>query len=279
MASTVVRLGRITNLVHGFIYFSSEASERYAAVGLTGRQQYFAGRAAAMGEVGADVVVSTFYNFNPQVVHAAIPSAWQVATAADIQQARFEAVADVLDPFSGELDAANIDRAIEIAAAMVAGVTDEDKPLAAGNRAIELPQNPLLHLWQLVTIIREWRGDAHVNALREAEVSGVQALVLHAATGEVPTAVLKATRAWSDDDWTATIASLEARELVTADGSFTTSGRELREAIEATTNTAAQALVDAVGDDNAVELYELLKPVRTQLMASGVFTKPLGGNS
>ena len=33
-----------------------------------------------MGAVTADVVVSTFFNFNPELVRAAIPAAWEVAT-------------------------------------------------------------------------------------------------------------------------------------------------------------------------------------------------------
>ncbi len=51
--------------LHGMIYFVPEAAEAYARVGVTGRAGYFASRAAPMGAVPAEVVISTFFNFNP----------------------------------------------------------------------------------------------------------------------------------------------------------------------------------------------------------------------
>jgi len=275
MATTVQRLGRTTNLVHGFIYFSSQAAEQFSALGLAGNQRYFAGRAAAMGPVDADAVIDSFYNFNPEVVRLGIPSAWVVALPADVQQARFRAAADVLSSAGSDVHSDAISQAIEIAHLMIDGVSDEAKPLAAGNRAVEIPDEPLVALWQLVTIVREWRGDAHVNALRAADVSGIEALILHAATGQVPVDVLKATRAWSDDAWDNAIAGLAARGLVQPDGTFTPQGEQYRKEIEAATNAEAQALVDAVGDEQASTFCDLLRPIRDGLLASGVFSNSL----
>ena len=45
-----------------------------------------------MGAVQADVVVSTFFNFNPELVHAAIPSSWAVALPQTLVESRFAAV-------------------------------------------------------------------------------------------------------------------------------------------------------------------------------------------
>ena len=275
VATTVQRLGRTTNLVHGFIYFSLEARERFAALGLAPRQQYFASRAAAMGPVDADAVIDSFYNFNPDAVRAAMANPWEIAAPETMQQARFEAVNDVLGVHCADIDRGSLDRAIEIATAMVDGVPDVGKPLAAGNRTVERPVDPLLHLWQLVTIGREWRGDAHVQVLRDAAVSGIESLVLHGATGQVPIAVLKATRAWSETEWSAAVAGLADRGLVHADGTFTPQGEQYRKDIEAETNRAAQALVDAVGDESANELCDALRPIRDALVASGVFANSL----
>lgn len=279
MASTVERLGTMSNLVHGFIYFSPQATLRYSGLGLTGRQQYFAGRAAAMGPVGPGLVVATFYNFNPDVVHAALPAAWSIAEPSAVQHERFAAASDVLTAACPDVDQAGVQRAIDLAQAMVDGVGDEGKPLAAANRAVDLPDDPVLRLWQLVTIIREWRGDAHVAALGAASVTGLEALVLHAATGQVPAKALRATRAWPDDAWQDAIEGLAARGLLNVDGSFTPVGEQFRADIETATNTAAQRLVDVIGDDATSELVALLKPFRAGLIESGVFSKPLGGTS
>ena len=79
--------------IHAMIYFTPHAFAAYEAVGLRGRPMgYFASRAAAMGPVPADVVIATFFNFNPELVRRAIPDAWDHATPADLIAARFNAV-------------------------------------------------------------------------------------------------------------------------------------------------------------------------------------------
>ena len=66
---TARKTWRTAEPIHGFIYFLPEAADAYASLGDIGpRTGYFASRAAAMGEVPTDVVISTFYNFNPQLV-------------------------------------------------------------------------------------------------------------------------------------------------------------------------------------------------------------------
>src|ERR1700694_1884576 len=72
------------------IYFAPEAHDGYRAVGLTGdRMGYFASRSAALGAAPADLVIATFFNFNPLLVSAAIPAAWPLASPARIIEARF----------------------------------------------------------------------------------------------------------------------------------------------------------------------------------------------
>ena len=85
------RLGSMTNLVHGFIYFAPEASEEFDALGLPADHHYFASRGAALGPVSAEVIVATFYNFNPALVAAVIPAAWSFVDPTQIQQARIRA--------------------------------------------------------------------------------------------------------------------------------------------------------------------------------------------
>src|SRR5829696_1179649 len=118
--------------LHGLIYFAPEADEAYAAVGLRGnRMGYFASRAATMGPVTAPVVVATFYNFNPELVAAAIPEALRLAlpdealTSPDVKEA-------------AELAR----RAAESAATRPAG-----RALFAAHAALPWPDDPLLVLW------------------------------------------------------------------------------------------------------------------------------------
>src|SRR5438105_8040354 len=87
---------------HGLIYFAPEATERYAALGIEGRAGYFASRAAAMGPVPAEVVIATFFNFNPDLVRAAIPAAWPTTATDKVLGARLDAADAALRRALGE---------------------------------------------------------------------------------------------------------------------------------------------------------------------------------
>ena len=265
------RLGSMTNLVHGFIYFAPEASEEFDALSLPADHHYFASRGAALGPVSAEVIVATFYNFNPALVAAVIPAAWSFVDPTEIQQARTRAAGRALRRVEPDLDAELLAEATDIAGQMIAGVGDAGRPLAAGNRATPEPDEPWERLWQRITILREWRGDAHVATLVAAPADPIEALILHAATGIVPKVALTATRQWSDEQWDAGVARLVARGLVQEDESFTEMGEAFRADIERRTNRAALPLVEAVGPDRAARLIDLLKPVRRALLDGGAF--------
>ena len=104
-----------------------------------------------MGAVTADVVVSTFFNFDPELVHAAIPAAWAVATPAQLVAARFAAVDAALRRLLGEMVLASEEmrRAAVLAraaaeAACRAGT--EGRPLAAAHADVGWPIEPHLQL-------------------------------------------------------------------------------------------------------------------------------------
>jgi hypothetical protein len=215
--------------------------------------------------------VATFYNFNPALVAAVIPAAWSFVDPTEIQQARIRAAGRALRRVEPDLDAELLAEATDIAGQMIAGVGEAGRPLAAGNRATPEPDEPWARLWQRITILREWRGDAHVAALVAAPADPIEALILHAATGIVPKGALTATRQWPDEQWDAGVARLVARGLLQEDESFTEMGEAFRADIERRTNRAALPLVEAVGPDRTARLIDLLKPVRRALLDGGAF--------
>ena len=276
-ASLAQRLHATTHPLHSFIYFAPEAFEAYAALGHQHMKGYFVGRSAAMGAVSAEMVTATFFNFCPDRVADGMPDDWDAGAAAAVQEARFGAAHDVLHrDVSDVLNPAEVDEAIWLAQAIVNRVGYEGKPLAAANAALALPDDPLTRLWQLVTVIREWRGDAHVAVLGAAPLSAVDALLLHAATGQFPITALKATRGWPEEDWRAGTARLVARGLLTEDGAFTDAGREFRDQIERQTDVASMPLVEAIGEDNTRRLNELLRPLRDGLFGADAFKAMFG---
>ncbi|MCQ0019585.1 hypothetical protein LUX39_42275 [Actinomadura madurae] len=188
--------------VHSMIYFVPEAPERYAALGLDARTAYFASRAAAFGRASAEVVIATFYNFNPDVVRAAIPAAWEKASPEQVLDARADAATAALR--RGGVDRLpGLEETVSLArrAAEAAGDHAQGRPLYAAHAALPWPDEPILQLWWAQTLLREFRGDGHIAVLTTEGVTPVEALVLHVATGTMPKKFLTATRAWPAEEW------------------------------------------------------------------------------
>jgi hypothetical protein len=257
---------RTAEPIHGMIYFVPEAAEAYARLGVTGRAGYFASRAAPMGAVSADVVVSTFFNFNPELVHAAIPRAWEVATPAALVAARFDAADAAFRRVLGDavVGSEEIRRAASLARAAAEEAVQrlEGRPLTAGHADVAWPDAPHLVLWHAQSVLREFRGDGHIAQLVTHGLSGLEALVTHAAAGDVPDSVLKSTRAWSDEAWDEAAESLCARGWLERGDAlrFTEWGAAQRQAIEEGTDRLAVAPYDVLGDEGCTELRALVRP-------------------
>ena len=208
--------------VHGMIYFVPEANERYAALGLAGRSGYFASRAAPMGEVPAEVVIATFFNFNPTLVRNAMHGVWAITTPDAVVETRLAAAdAALRRAFGSLIDDPSLTQVAELAkrAALAACEAADGRPLFAGHASLPWPSDnaPHLVLWHAQSLLREYRGDGHIAALVAEGITGLEALVLHHATGELPIAALQGSRAWPDDAWSACVERLATRGYIHAD--------------------------------------------------------------
>lgn len=259
---------RTVEPLHGMIYFVPEAAEAYARLGITGTAGYFASRAAPMGAVSADVVIATFFNFNPELVRAAIPDAWERATPRDLIAARFTAVDAACRRILGNDVVASPDMTRAAALARIAAEEAarhiEGRPLAAGHADLDWPSasDPHLQLWHAQSILREFRGDGHVALLVIHGLSGLEALVTHAAAGDVPARVLLATRAWSEDAWQRAVDNLRQRGWLEPGDElrFTASGARHRQEIEDGTDGLSAVPYQALGEERCAELRALVRP-------------------
>ena len=78
-------------------YFAPESHAALEAVGMKGFWMgYFAARSAAMGAASPKLIVATFYNFHPSIVHRAVPDCWSITTPAAVLKARNEGMANAL---------------------------------------------------------------------------------------------------------------------------------------------------------------------------------------
>lgn len=266
------KMWRTLEPYHGLIYFAPEASAAYEALGIEGFDGYFASRAAAMGAVPAGVVVATFFNFEPDVVARAIPRAWEAAAPAQLLEARLAAADEALRRATGQaLDGDDVVRAAELARRAADHCRAPGRPLYAAHADLAWPEAPHLALWHAITLLREFRGDGHIACLVEAGLDGIDALVVHAASGEVPRSALQTSRGWTDAAWHASVDRLAARGLLDGEGAFTEAGAALRQRIEDQTDRLALAPWAALGDEACDELRQIVRPLSQAIVSSGTF--------
>jgi hypothetical protein len=270
--------------IHAVVYFSPLAAEVYATVGLAGRQGYFGSRAAAMGAVSAELVRATFFNFSPDAVNEAIPAAWKNATTGQILGARHELVRKSFAQFTPEhMHTEDTVKAAALAksAALHAAMRLDGRPLFAAHVALPWPSDdePAMVLWHAQTLLREFRGDGHISVLVAEGLAGIDAHVTHIATGTMPVAIMRSTRAWSDDVFDAAVVDLTKRGLINCadDGtlSLTAEGLEQRARIESLTDTLAESPYLALGEADCAELRRAARPFSQALIAAGL--SPLRG--
>ena len=266
------RMWRALEPYHGAIYFAPEGAEEYAAVGLEpGMMGYFASRSAALGPVPAEVVIATFFNFNPDLVRSVIPRAWTLASPEAIIAARMRAADRSLRRMLGDgvVEGNEVAEAAMLARTASEGCFPAGRPLHAAHAALPWPDEPHLALWHAVSLLREFRGDGHIAALVASGIDPLTALVLHGGTGEVPPAILRATRQWPEEEWDARANDLRSQGILDAQGMLTEEGKALRQGVEDTTDVIALAPWDHLAADGCARLRELGKDLSRAIVAAG----------
>ncbi|CCA56209.1 hypothetical protein SVEN_2923 [Streptomyces venezuelae ATCC 10712] len=265
-AGRVRQMWHLLEPLHALLYYAPEAFDEAAALGYDTTERwpsYFAWRAAPLGPAGPDRVADTFYSFSPAMIARYVPAAWDTAAPADVLAARVRAVDRTYRAVLGEelLASPELAEAAELARtaadAATAPADPVARPLAVANAALPRPEAPHLVLWQSATVLREHRGDGHLDAVVDAGLDPVESLVSFAAVGAAPEPLF-ASRGWSADEWAAARDRLAARGLVTADGAATEAGRALRAEVERRTDELAAAPWAALGPAGAARLAELL---------------------
>jgi len=243
--------------VHGISYFADEPLAAWEAAGLRGYWRgYFAGRATPLRTSSPAVVTAVFASFSPAFVARAIPGIYDLLPPAEALRIRLDgavtALRRVLAGHEAEVAAA--------AAQLGAAIEDLDctgRPLAAGNAALPVPDEPFARLWHAATVLREHRGDTHFAAWTATGTDGCEANVLRCAI-DLSREVLQPIRGWTDEQWSAAASRLAERGLLTPGGEVTGAGRDLHAAVEAATDNAVARPWERVP---VAELRELLLPI------------------
>jgi hypothetical protein len=280
-AGVARELWSLVEPIHAVTYFAPEPLAELASAGYRGFWMgYFAGRAAPLGPVGADVVHAIFYNFSFARVARAVPAAWAFAPPQEALAARLRGSAAALRRSVGPaLESMPLEDLADLAGRAVMHLTPEGRPLFAANRALAQPEEPLERLWHATTLLREHRGDGHTAALVAAGIGGRESHVLHALYAGTPRETYTVARDFDDREWAECLRSLQDRGLV-ADGALIAAGQRLKAEIEERTNALAGTGLDRFSPGEAGDLIGLLRPITEAVVAAGdiPLDSPMGLN-
>lgn len=254
--------------VHAVAYFAPQAAEAMQDAGLRGFWRgYFAGRSAPLGPVGPAPVVALFGSFSPSMVERALPAVWALATPEAALRARAQGAAAAIRACVGAVDVtATVEYLEQVAHELpVAG-----RALAAANAALPTDGDPFERLWQAVTTLREWRGDAHIAALVSHGLAGLEILVLRCLL-DIDRAHMQPARGWSDTDWALATDRLTERGLL-VDGAVTPLGRDQIAMAERATDDAS--LLGSA--EEMRELGRLLRPIAMSCASVLPLPNPIG---
>jgi len=227
------------------VVWARATNERLATLGLDFLTGYVWGRAAALGEPDAAVVAATFAVFEPAFVGAMYDAGRNACDRETMLSARSEATIASLTEALGDADVASVADAL---ASAVAAADGTGRALFSGLRAQAWPDAPVGRLWRGCELVREHRGDSHVAACTAQGLGPVEMNILTELWVGMPLGAYTATRGWAPAAIAAAADALRARGLLEADD-LSSSGRALRNDIEATTDAMQAPLLVALGPD------------------------------
>jgi hypothetical protein len=268
------RLQRALEPYQSMVYMVPEGAAEYAAIGLDpGQMGYFASRSAPMGPVSAATVAAAFYSFSPSLIARFIPRAWTLASVEEIIAARWRVADTALRRLLGDrIGAPETGQAAVLIQRAADGLSVSGRPLFAGHTELPWPDEPHLRLWLGTCLMREYRGDGHIAALTEAELSGIEAHLTFIATGRGFTpAVAQSSRGWTDEQWAGAIDNLRGRGLLAGGPglALTPAGERLRAAVEATTNRLAMPAWRQLGAEGTETLRRIVTDLSWLIVDAG----------
>ena len=154
-------------------YFSQSTIDTGKSLGLKGMEFYVAGRGGALGDCEGSVVAAAFGYFNPIIINAAWTLAIAKHPARTIGSMHYECAAVV-----GREKLSALPNLAEFVSAMqkVFDAMDPDGlALFAAFKSLPLVNDLPGRAMQLAASLREYRGSAHLVAVRASGVSGIQA--------------------------------------------------------------------------------------------------------
>jgi helix-turn-helix protein len=251
-------------------YSADEPNETMFALGFTNYwDTYFAGRAAPLGLVPAEVVDALFYNFAPGEVARHIPQVWSTTTPEAAIAARQLGCANALRRILGDrLEDPAVARAAELLLKAATSAPLEGRPMYAALRALPVPHDVVGRLFHAAALLREHRGDGHIAALMVEGVGGLEAHVLLALAMNMPAEKFGRIHHLPPAQIAAVIDGMRDRGLIGEDGWLSDQGHAVKARVEALTDDLAAKPYETLEPGELDELMGTLEPLATLLLAA-----------
>jgi len=266
------RLFELTEPISLVSFFSDEPNQAMAELGFDNYWDgYFAGRAAPLGRVPAEVVHAAFYSFADGEAARHIPKVWDTTTPEAAHAARERGCVAALRRILDNLvETPGLVRVADILARASVSVPTEGRVMYAALRALPMPEEPVARLWHSANMLREHRGDGHIVALASERIGGTEAHVVSAlASGIYPAESFGRIHHLPQARLAEVMDGLRARGLLDDSGRLTGAGRATKSRIESLTDALAEAPYDGLKPAELEELIELLEPISARLQATG----------
>jgi hypothetical protein len=198
-SGVVRRLGTLIETVHAMVYFAPEPQAAYAGLALRGFWRgYFASRSAALGKVSPELVTALFAGFAPSMVARAIPEVWRITSPSLVSAARQAAATAALHRILGPEAAERAGLIGSLTEICIRTLPLPGRPMAAAQSTLPRPADPLGALWYDCTVLREFRGDAHIAAVSAAGLTWPEP---HLLQGSEVDPQQQQYRGWDDAAW------------------------------------------------------------------------------
>lgn len=270
MSSLARRMFELVEPIGVIPYSADEPNDAMRALGFTDYwDTYFAGRAAPLGVVPAEVVDALFYNFAPGEVARHIPKVWRTTTPDAAIAARQTGCVTALRRILGDLvDAPAFARAADLLLEAATSAPFEGRPMYAALRAIPVPDDVVARLFHAASLLREHRGDGHIAALMVEGVGGLEAHVLLALDMGMPAEKFGRVHHLPAAQLAAVVAALHDRGLIGDDGWLSEAGDAVRQRVESLTDDLAAKPYERLEPGELDELMTTLEPLATRLLAA-----------
>jgi hypothetical protein len=270
MNSMARRMFELVEPIGVIPYSADEPNEAMFALGLTNNwDTYFAGRAAPLGLVPAEVVDALFYNFAPGEVARHIPKVWRTTTPEAAFAARQVGCVRALRRILGDhVDAPAFARATDLLLWAATSAPFEGRPMYAALRTIPIPDEVVARLFHAASLLREHRGDGHIAALMIEGVGGLEAHVLFALDMDMPAEKFGRIHHLQVAQLAAVIDGMRERGLIGDDGWLSEPGRAVKQRVEAFTDDLAAKPYECLEPG---ELMATLEPLAPRLLAAQVW--------